>query len=189
MPCKYTLNTTFPQGIGHLHHQIRISDMAGNLSHLQWVPPPIEEWNLTKDCSSYARFVSTMLRKSEPGTLDMCAFDVYALHDYVDWSLPSTFQRSDENFTSSRTAMWYLSVCDEDPRATSKTWSSPCHGDPSCDTAIDFLNNTISMIFQSLQGVCLKELRSSLNVQGNADMAGIGVSRVTQSQLQSIDSI
>lgn len=125
-----------------------------------------------------------MLRKSEPTTVDMCAFDVYALHEYVDSSLPSTFLRSDENFTSSHTAIWYLSVCDED--LTAKTWSSPCHDDHSCDTAIDFLNNTISMIFQALQGqgVCLKELRSSLNVQGNADTAGIGVSRVTPSQLQ-----
>lgn len=89
--------------------------MAGNLSHLQWVPPPIEEWNLTKSCSSYARFVSTMLRRSEPGWLDTCAVDVYALLEYINSSLPSTFQKSDENYTNPHIAMWYLSICVEDP--------------------------------------------------------------------------
>lgn len=111
----------------------------------------------------------------------MCAVDVYALHEYVATSLPSTFQKSDANFTSQHTAIWYLSVCE---RPISGTWSSQCHEDPSCDTAINFQDDIHSMISQAQdgKGACLEELRSFLDVRGNADMAGIGVSIVISSQ-------
>lgn len=157
--------------------------MAASLPQLQWVPPLIGTWNLTKDCSSYARFVSTLLRKSEQTMMDMCAVDVYALHEYVASSLPPTFQKSDQNFTSQHTAIWYLSVCE---RPISETWSTQCREDQSCYTAINFQNEIYSMISkgQDGKGVCLEELRSSLDIKGNADMAGIGVSRVSPSQLE-----
>lgn len=155
--------------------------MAGNLAQVQFAPPSVDAWNLTRDCSSYARFVSTILRKSETATVNLCAVDVYALHEYVAASLPSDFQKSDANFTSPHTAIWYLSVCD---RPTSGT--SQCHEVQSCVTAVDFQNEIYSMISQAQdgKGACLEELRSSLDVKGNADMAGIGVSSVIPSRLQ-----
>lgn len=109
--------------------------------------------------------------------MDMCAIDVVTLHEYVASSLPSTFQESDKSFTSQRTAMWYLSVC-ENP--ASETWFSQCQEDHYCQTALDFQNNISSMMSEARGGAgdCLKELRSSLDVKGNADMAGIGVSKV-----------
>lgn len=156
--------------------------MAEDISDLQWVPPPIETWNLTNSCSSYARFASTILRRSEHETVDLCAVDVYALHEYVASSLPSTSQKSEANFTSQHTAIWYLSVCEWPANGT---WSSQCYGVHYCQTAYKFQNNVSSMIYEAEvgEGACLKELRSSLDVEGNADMAGIGVSRVIPSPL------
>lgn len=157
--------------------------MVGNLTELQWVPPPIGTWNLTHDCSSHARFVSTILRKSPLEGSDMCAFDVDALYEYVASSLPSTFQDSAENFTRTRIAIWYLSVCES---SLNETHPSQCYGDDSCLTALDFRNSIFAMIRdpQLSAGECLREVLSSLDVKGNADMAGIGVSRVTSTQLQ-----
>lgn len=157
--------------------------MAGNSTQFQWVPPPIGTWNLTADCSSYARFVSTILRRSSGMKVDMCGFDVDALHEYVASSISSTYQKSDQNFTRTRTAIWYLSACE---RPTNSTQSFQCYGDHYCLTSLDFHNNISSIIDQSQsgQGDCLAELLSSLDIKGNADMAGIGVSTMTPSQLQ-----
>lgn len=154
--------------------------MAGNLVQIQWEPPPIEEWDLTRDCTSFARFFSTTLRKSEQLTEDICVFDVYALHEYVASSLSPTLQESDKNFTRTHTAIWYLSVCDPPSLSLDETWSSECWKDHACHTALDFHDEIHSMIDQAWygKGTCIEELRSSLDFKGNADMAGIGVSRV-----------
>lgn len=157
--------------------------MAENLPHLQWVPPSIGSWNLTRNCSSYARFVSNIIRKSEQTILDLCAVDVYALHEYVASSLPPTFEKSTTFFTSQHTAIWYLSICE---RPISGTRFSQCHKYQPCETAINLQNEIYSMISQAQdgKGVCLKELRSSLDVKGNADMAGIGVSTMKSLQVR-----
>lgn len=113
----------------------------------------------------------------------MCAFDVDALHEYVASSLPSTFQESAKNLTRTRIAIWYLSVC-ESPRYEAQP--SQCYEDESCLTALHFRNNVFAMIGEAHfgRGDCLEEVLSSLDVKGNADMAGIGVSRLTTTQLQ-----
>lgn len=158
--------------------------MAGNLTQFQWVPPPIEVWNLTKSCSAYARFVSPIFRRSDKIDVpDVCVFDVYSLYEYVASSLPSTFQESDQNFTTTQTATWYLSVCE---RPANGTWSDRCQEDDACRIALAFQDEIRSMMYQdgSDEGACLEELRSSLDVKGNADMAGIGVSRMIRLQLE-----
>lgn len=152
-------------------------DMAVNISDLSWVPPLIAAWNLTNSCSSYARFVSTILHRSERDMVDLCAVDVYALHEYVASSLPSTFQKSDKNFTRQHTAIWYLSDCKGSISVIDKM-ASICHEDESHNTATCFQDMIAFNITAAQQGkgACLVELRSALNVRGNADMAGIGVS-------------
>lgn len=159
--------------------------MAGNLTQLQWVPPPIGTWNLTHDCSSHARFVNTIIRKSESGleNLDMCAVDVDALYGYAITSLPFTRDESARNVTRARIAIWYLAVC-ESP--VFETQPSQCSGDYYCLTALEFRNSILAMIreAQSGGGDCLGEVLSSLDIKGNADMAGIGVSRVTITKVQ-----
>lgn len=79
--------------------------------------------------------------------------------------------------------MWYLSVCE---MPTNSTQFFQSFGDHSYHTSLDLHNNLSSMIdqAQSGQGACLSELLSSLDVKGNADMAGIGVSIKIPSQLR-----
>lgn len=113
-------------------------------------------------------------------TNDLCIFDSYALHEYVASSLPPTWPESDKNFTRKNTAVWHLSVCDP---PLDQAWSSQCWEDHSCHTALDFHGEVRSMVEEAQlgRGACLEELRSSLDVKGNPDMAGIGVSLVIPS--------
>ncbi|UQC79483.1 uncharacterized protein CLUP02_04963 [Colletotrichum lupini] len=128
-----------------------------------WTPPPGFEVKFADNCVLFGNFVHSIIRTSP--TLDYCAIDINALYSLVNFSLPSNLTEVPE---IPQVASWYLTGCGPDANYEN------CFDD-TCLGAVNLKEAVRSEINNSANMTCIGELRSSLGIQGNADIAGIGV--------------
>ncbi|KAK1464082.1 hypothetical protein CMEL01_12843 [Colletotrichum melonis] len=128
-----------------------------------WTPPPGFEVKFADNCVLFGNFVHSIIRTSP--TLDYCAIDINALYSLVTFSLPSNLTGVPE---IQQVASWYLTGCGPDANYEN------CFDD-TCLGAVNLKEAVRSEINNSANMTCIGELRSSLGIQGNADIAGIGV--------------
>lgn len=125
-----------------------------------WSPPADQQWPFSQNCSSFALFAHTILRTTEKHKLtDYCAVNGASLHSLVLALLPNGSDPKVDQVTS-----WYMLSCG--------SAFDGCRTN-ACTTSISF-HSAVAEELTSLRN-CTTELRSALQIQGNADIAGIGV--------------
>lgn len=144
--------------------------MSRNITSLWWPNPPRIDllWNVTTDCLLFGDFAHSIVRTSPD--LDFCAVNINALVSLAKSSVLASHPRLREyNIgTPLQIASWYLAGCGLNA------------SDPTCDTtclsALNFRDQVRAELDKSTNMTCIGELRSSLGIKGNADIAGVGVS-------------
>ncbi|KAK1709603.1 hypothetical protein BDP67DRAFT_116246 [Colletotrichum lupini] len=146
-----------------------MADRLDNTTNWQ-APPRYLHWNTSAECALFADVAQSILRtySDDPVVQDYCAVNVNALHAYFQSSLPLYLRNTTGRATSSQVASWYMLGCS----AGSLTSDMPCESD-ECLSAVDFRHAILAEIRE--HSTCIKELRSHLQLQGNADIAGIGI--------------
>ncbi|KXH35234.1 hypothetical protein CSIM01_11188 [Colletotrichum simmondsii] len=140
--------------------------MVYNITSVPWSPPQNVIWNVTLDCALFANLANTIMRTSD--TPNYCNIDNHALHALIIHFLEVKYSGGFQNGTLQQIASWYLSGC------SSIATPDTCDVE-HCSSAVDFKNATIAELGKSAGMFCFGELRSSLGIQGNADIAGVGV--------------
>ncbi|KAK7450388.1 hypothetical protein Landi51_05459 [Colletotrichum acutatum] len=140
--------------------------MDNNTALFRWAPPRNVRWNVIASCVTFGNFVNSIIRTYPD--LDTCDINNSALRDLFNSALPTYISEGFRHSTTQQIASWYLSGC-----GTNATYAT-------CDThhclsAVAFKQAILSEIKKSWNMTCIREVRSSLGIQGNADIAGVGV--------------
>lgn len=139
---------------------------------ISWTAPIWEQCNFT-NCSLYAKFASTIYQlevvigsiENRFGEDDLCTAQPDAMYSYLLSGLPLNYSKPNR----SEATLWYQLNCNE-----SESWAQI--------ESFGFISNMFSTIkssrsdYESPFEFCNSELQSELHVQGNADIAGNGVS-------------
>lgn len=141
--------------------------MVYNITSVPWSPPQNVIWNVTLDCALFANLANTIMRTSD--TPDYCNIDNHALSALIIHFLEVKYPGESQKGTLQQIASWYLSGC------SSIATPDTCNVE-HCSSAVDFRKAITSELGKAAGMFCFGELRSSLGIRGNADIAGVGVS-------------
>lgn len=166
----------------HMPPDLKFFSMADGLDSItRWqIPPSDLTWDIDANCQLFADFANNIIRRSSEYSMwDYCAIDPDALRAYVLSSLPPDLQEAATNATSSDITLWYMLGCDY------ADLQNDCNSE-ACRSAVNFRDAVFGGV--TMPQFCVTELRSRLGMQGNADIAGIGVSYTTEAHYFTSDS-
>ncbi|KAK1535885.1 hypothetical protein CPAR01_09427 [Colletotrichum paranaense] len=133
-----------------------------------WASLPNLTWNVTANCSSLGNFANSIIRTSPK--LDYCNVHINALSNLVQSSFKTNSTGELGYGTPQQIASWYLSACG----CVSMIANATCDVETT-SSALDFIDAVQLELEKSANTTCIDELRWSLGIQGNADIAGVGV--------------
>ncbi|KAK1532269.1 uncharacterized protein CCOS01_04252 [Colletotrichum costaricense] len=142
--------------------------MSSNMTLPWWASLPNLTWNVTANCSSLGNFANSIIRTSPK--LDYCNVHINALSNLVQSSFKTNSTGELGYGTPQQIASWYLSACG----CVSKIANATCDVETT-SSALDFIDAVQLELEKSANTTCIDELRWSLGIQGNADIAGVGV--------------
>lgn len=141
-----------------------------------WTPPALDAWNFT-DCTLYSQYASNIYRTTKFNRYNLCEADDDGMYEYLKSGLTSDILNSTAVPSPEEASAWYQDNCfnfafvpaakSESQRIIAKmiTW------DKKDDDGRGGLGPVIR--------TCRSELQSAMSIEGNADIAGVGVSRVS----------